>query len=145
MKENNNLEAMRHSCEHVLTMAMLRIWGNKIDAAMGPATDDGFYFDFDSDIKITEEDFSRVEKEMANIIKENLPIVKDEMTVSEAREFFNKNIYKGNAYKHEWLDEIEGRGEKVSVYWMGKKDGDIPDTFVCIPFIYIFIKKFSRF
>ena len=132
MKENNNLEAMRHSCEHVLTMAMLRIWGNKIDAAMGPATDDGFYFDFDSDIKITEEDFSRVEKEMANIIKENLPIVKDEMTVSEAREFFNKNIYKGNAYKHEWLDEIEGRGEKVSVYWMGKKDGDIPDTFVDI-------------
>ena len=129
---DNKLEAMRHSCEHVLTMAMLRIWGDKVKAAMGPATEEGFYFDFDSDIKISENDFVRIEEEMANIIKENLSIVKDEMTVKEAREFFNKNIYKGNEYKHEWLDLIEGRGEAVSVYWMGEKGGDIPDTFVDI-------------
>jgi len=130
--EHNNLEALRHSCEHVLTMAMLRIWGNKVKAAMGPATDEGFYFDFDSDIKISEDDFEKIEKEMAHIIKQDLPIVKDEMTVQEARDFFKKNIYNSNEYKHEWLDEIEKRGEKVSVYWVGNKGGDIPETFVDI-------------
>jgi len=131
-QKNSNLEAMRHSCEHVLTMAMLRIWGNKIKAAMGPATDDGFYFDFDLDIKISEENFRKIKKEMIKIIKEDLPITKDEMTVKEARKFFDKNIYKGNEYKHEWLDEIESRGESVSIYWMGKKGGNIPETFVDI-------------
>lgn len=123
---------MRHSCEHVLTMAMLRIWGNKIKAAMGPAIDDGFYFDFDSDIKISESDFEKIEKEMAKIIKEDLPITRGEMSAKEAHKFFDKNIYKGNEYKHEWIDEAEKRGEKVIVYWVGDKDKDIPDTFVDI-------------
>ena len=130
--ENEKLYAMRHSCEHVLTMAMLRLWSGKIKAAMGPATDEGFYFDFDSDIKISEDDFKQIEKEMAKIIKEDLPINKDEMTVVEAREFFNSNVYKGNEYKHEWLDQIESRDEKVSIYWMGEKGKDIPETFVDI-------------
>jgi len=130
--EDSKLEAMRHSCEHVLTMAMLRIWGGKIKAAMGPATDEGFYFDFDSDMKISEDDFGKIKKEMFKIIKEDLPIIKDEMTVKEAREFFNTNIYKDNEYKYEWLDQIELRGEKVSVYWMGEKGKNIPETFVDI-------------
>ncbi len=130
--DNLNLEPMRHSCEHVLTMAMLRLWPGKIKAAMGPATEEGFYFDFDSDIKINEDDFPKIEKEMAKIIKEDLPIIKDEMIVKEARKFFNNNVYKGNEYKHEWLDEIESRGEKVSIYWLGEKGKDIPETFVDI-------------
>ncbi|NMC51843.1 threonine--tRNA ligase [Candidatus Kuenenbacteria bacterium] len=130
--KNEKLWALRHSAEHVLTMAMYRLWGNKIKAAMGPATDEGFYFDFDSEIKISEDDFPKIEEEMAKIIKENLPITKEEMAVKEARKFFNNNIYKGNEYKHEWLDEIEERGEKVSVYWMGEKGKDIPETFVDI-------------
>lgn len=130
-EEKQRLEAMRHSCEHVLTMAMLRIWGDKIKAAMGPATEDGFYFDFDtSDVKISEEDFDRIEEEMKKIVKEDLPIVRDELTVKEARDFFNKNIYKNNEYKHEWLDDIDSRGEKASIYWMGEKGKDIPQTFV---------------
>ena len=130
--ENNKLEAMRHSCEHVLTMAMLRLWPGKVKAAMGPATEEGFYFDFDSDEKISEDDFETIEKEMAKIIKEDLPIIKDEMTVQEARDFFNSNTYKGNEYKHEWIDDIEARGDKVAVYWMGEKGKDIPETFVDI-------------
>jgi len=91
-----------------------------------------FYLDFDSDIKISKDDFKKIEKEMAKIIKEDLPITKDEMTVAEARDFFSKNVYKGNEYKHEWLDDIEARGEKVAVYWMGEKGKDIPMTFVDI-------------
>jgi threonyl-tRNA synthetase len=130
--EKEQLLAMRHSVEHVLTMAMLRIWGNKIKAAMGPATDDGFYFDFDSEIKISEADFEKIENEMAKIVKEDLPIIKDEMTVEDARDFFDKGTYRGNEYKFEWLDEIDKRGEKISVYWMGEKGKDIPETFVDI-------------
>ncbi|MBI5152592.1 threonine--tRNA ligase [Candidatus Peregrinibacteria bacterium] len=128
----SHLEPMRHSCEHVLTMAMLRLWPGKIKAAMGPATEEGFYFDFDSEIKISEDDFSKIEKEMAKIIKENLLIIKDEMTVAEAKKFFNSNVYKGNEYKHEWLDSIKSRGEKVSIYWLGEKGHDVPKTFVDI-------------
>ena len=133
-KQEEQLEAMRHSCEHVLTMAMLRLWPGKVKAAMGPATDEGYYFDFDSEMKISEDDFGKIEKEMAKIIKEDLPIIKDEMTVKEARKLFSHNVYKGNEYKHEWLDQIESRGEKVSVYWMGEKgeNRDIPETFVDI-------------
>ncbi|EKD57061.1 MAG: hypothetical protein ACD_58C00010G0007 [uncultured bacterium] len=131
-KQINDLEKMRHSCEHVLTMAMMRLWSDKIKAAMGPSTDDGFYFDFDSDIKISADHFGRIEKEMAKIIKEDLPIIHDEMTAIKAKKFFSNNTYKGNEYKHEWIEEIEGRGEKVSVYWMGKKGEDIPKTFADI-------------
>ncbi|KKQ27077.1 MAG: Threonine-tRNA ligase [Candidatus Magasanikbacteria bacterium GW2011_GWC2_37_14] len=130
--EKEQLLAMRHSCEHVLTFAMMRLWPGKIKAAMGPATEEGFYFDFDSDLKIGENEFAKIEKEMAKIIKEDLPIIKDEMSVEEAREFFNGNNYAGNEYKHEWLDEIAGRGEKVSVYWFGHKGEDLPNTFVDI-------------
>lgn len=130
--EKNNLETMRHSCEHVLTMAMMRLWSGRIKAAMGPSTEEGFYFDFDSDIKFSEDNFSKIEKEMAKIIKEDLPIIKDEMSVKEARKFFSSNTYKGNEYKHEWIDEIEGRKEKVSVYHIGKKGQDMPETFVDI-------------
>jgi len=131
-QEENKIEPMRHSCEHVLTMAMMRLWPGKIIAAMGPATEEGFYFDFDSEIKFSTDDFNKIEKEMAKIIKEDLPIIKNELTVSEARNFFSNNTYKGNVYKHEWIDEIESRKEKVSVYWMGKKGDDMPSTFVDI-------------
>jgi threonyl-tRNA synthetase len=132
-KENDQLWALRHSAEHVLTMAMLRLYPG-LKAAMGPATDDGFYFDFDvsDNLKISLEDFPKIEEEMWKIIKEDLPIIKDEMTVKEARKFFSSGTYKGNEYKHEWLDEIEGRGEKVAAYWMGEKGKDIPETFVDI-------------
>mgnify|MGYP002639044001 CR=1 FL=1 len=131
MKEDKLL-AMRHSCEHVLTMAMMRLWSGKVKAAMGPATEDGYYLDFDADFKVSEDHFRKIQKEMFKIVKEDLPITKDEMTVNEARKFFSNNAYKGNEYKHEWLDDIEARGEKVSIYWMGEKGGDIPETFVDI-------------
>lgn len=126
------LESMRHSCEHILTMAMMRLWPGEIKAAMGPATEEGFYFDFDSERKISEEDFGKIEEEMRKIIAENLPIIKDEMTVEQARDFFARNTYQGNEYKHEWLEEIKKRGENVSVYWMGQKGQDMPATFVDI-------------
>jgi len=147
-KENKkeDLEALRHSTEHILTQAMLKLYPG-IKMAMGPAIENGFYFDFQYDDpstdsasptstssvfalskrsaskgspqagsrqahKISEEDFPKIEAEMKKIIKENLPFRKEEMEVSEA-----KKLFTDNPYKQEWLNEIEARGEKATLYW----------------------------
>jgi len=122
MQEENKkdkLWALRHSAEHILMQAMLKFYPD-IKMAMGPATDDGFYFDFDLEEKISEKDFPKIEKEMQKIIDANLPITHEEMLVEEAREKF-----KNNNYKLEWIKEIEERGEKVSVYKTGENFIDI--------------------
>lgn len=123
---NNNLLALRHSAEHVLMQAMKKLYP-KIKMAMGPATDDGFYFDFEEVVlskakdptdkeqkKISVDDFPKIEKEMQKIIKDDLSITKKEISVKEARELF-----KGNEYKQDWLDSIEERKEKATVYYTG--------------------------
>lgn len=118
-KAKVNLEAMRHSCEHVLTQAMLKLYPG-LKMAMGPATSDGFYFDFDYQKKISKTDFSKIEKEMKKIIKKNLAFIRKELSVKEARKLF-----KGNQYKQEWLNEIEKKGEKVVVYWTANEFVDL--------------------
>jgi len=116
---NNNLKPLRHSCEHVLMQAMQKLYP-KIKMAMGPATDDGFYYDFDLDEKISEIDFPKIESQMQKIIDTDLAIIKLEISVQEARKLFKDNIY-----KLEWLKEIEERDEKVSVYKTGDDFIDI--------------------
>jgi len=120
----NHLYALRHTAEHVLMQAMKNIWGDKIIMAMGPATDEGFYFDFDSpeNFAVSEDDFPKIEKEMQKIIDADLPLIKKEVTVKEAREMF-----KDNPYKQEWLDGIalrqaQGGGAKATVYYTGGEE-----------------------
>jgi len=122
MGKQNDLQKLRHSAEHILMKAMENIWPGKIIKAMGPATDDGFYFDFEikGDLKISEGDFPRIEKEIQKIIDQNLPIKRKEISLKKAREMF-----KDNPYKQEWLDEIEKRGDKVTVYYTGDKFVDL--------------------
>ncbi|MFA6007680.1 MAG: threonine--tRNA ligase [Candidatus Shapirobacteria bacterium] len=120
---SDQIYKIRHSAEHVLTQAMLRLYGDdKFFMAMGPATDEGFYFDFEAlkDFKITEEDFSKIEAEMAKIIKENLPIVRQEITLDQA-----KVLFKNNPYKLEWLNSIEDRNEVISIYKTGEDFTDL--------------------
>jgi len=119
--KKDRLRAMRHSCEHVLTQAMLKLYPTLV-MAMGPATDEGFYFDFEAPpaVKISEADFPRIEKEMQKIIDRNLPIKKEVLPVKEARKLFANN-----PYKQEWLDEIAKRGEQATVYWTGKEFVDL--------------------
>jgi threonyl-tRNA synthetase len=112
------LLAMRHSAEHVLTMAMEKIYGNDsqgnpvIIKAMGPATDEGFYFDFDlSDqarkdgIKITEDNFPKIEKMMRKLIAQSLQMEKVEVSIAVARK-----VFANNPYKQEFLNEIAKHG-----------------------------------
>jgi len=123
MENNQSLHNLRHSAEHVLTQAMQKLYGqDKVIMAMGPATDDGFYFDFDTPegFSVTESDFGKIEKEMHHIINKDLKITRKEIDVKEARKLF-----KDNPYKQEWLDQIEGRGEKATVYWTGEEFVDL--------------------
>ncbi|HUS59900.1 MAG TPA: threonine--tRNA ligase [Nevskiaceae bacterium] len=114
------LLAMRHSCEHVLTQAMLKLYPG-IKMAMGPATEEGFYFDFDpGKVKISEADFPKIEKEMQKIIRANLPIKREKISIKKARKLF-----KDNQYKQEWLDEIEAKKQKPIVFWAGKDFVDL--------------------
>jgi threonyl-tRNA synthetase len=111
---------LRHTAEHILHQAVKELYPS-IHLAMGPATDEGFYFDFDSSpengdkVVISEADFPKIEKRMARIIQQNLPLIRQEVAVAEARELF-----KGNPYKQEWLNDIEAKGEKVTIYWTGE-------------------------
>jgi threonyl-tRNA synthetase len=117
--QNENLKQIRHSAEHILTQAMYRLFPD-IKMAMGPATDDGFYFDFDGDFKISPENFPKIEKEMKKIISQNLPLTKQEVSLEQARKLF-----KNNEYKQEWLDQIEELNEKPTLYWTGEPETDL--------------------
>lgn len=107
---------MRHSAEHVLTQAMHNLYGaDKIIMAMGPATADGFYFDFDSNgIEINESNFAEIEAEMRKISGAQLPIVRKDVTLAEA-----KKIFKDNPFKLEWLDLIDAKGSDLTIYETG--------------------------
>ncbi|MBL7078377.1 threonine--tRNA ligase [Candidatus Shapirobacteria bacterium] len=120
--EDKQLEIMRHSCEHVLTQAMIKLWPGQIIAAMGPATDQGFYFDFDTkgDLKISEADFPKIEAEMKKIIKKDFLFRKEKIPVKKAQKLFA-----GNSYKQEWLAEIQEKGQGSIVFWTGDKFVDL--------------------
>jgi len=125
MQENNqknSLDQIRHSAEHILTQAMQRLFPEKFIMAMGPSTDDGFYFDFETvgDFKISEEDFPAIEAEMTKIVKENLPIVRQEISLEEA-----KKLFADNPYKMEWLESIKDRGETITIYKTGDEFVDL--------------------
>ncbi len=114
------LLALRHSAEHVLTYAMQRLYGqDRVIMAMGPATADGFYFDFDTpeDFIVNEQMLGKIEKEMKQLIKANLSLIQIKVTLPVAR-----SVFINNPYKQEWLDGIESEGEQVSLYLMGTKE-----------------------
>lgn len=121
MSNNIDLEAMRHSCQHVLAQAMYDLYPG-VKMAMGPATKEGFYGDFDlpDGISISVDDLPKIEEQMQKIIDTRVPMVRKEVSISEARDLF-----KDNEYKQDWINEIEARGENASVYWTGDKFVDL--------------------
>lgn len=116
LSDNNDLLKIRHSCEHVLMQAMETLYPG-ILKAMGPATNEGFYFDFElpDGMKISEMDFPAIEQEMQRIIDGNLLFNRKEVTIPEARARFANN-----PYKLEWIDEIECKQIQPTIYWTGE-------------------------
>ncbi len=121
MSKDLDLSAMRHSCQHVLAQAMYDLYP-QVKMAMGPSTKDGFYGDFDlpEGVSISIDDLPKIEEQMQKIIDSRIPLTRKEVSADEARELF-----KGNEYKQDWINEIEKRGEKASVYWTGDKFVDL--------------------
>lgn len=119
-KSNQDYQALRHTTEHVLTLAMQRLYGkDRIVMAMGPATEDGFYFDFDTpeDFSVSEEMFKKIEKEMKKIIQEDLKLKQLDLSIKAARQ-----VFIDNPYKQDWLNQIEQEQETASLYLMGTQD-----------------------
>lgn len=112
-KQANELLKIRHSSEHLLTMAMHQLYGqDKVIMAMGPATDEGFYFDFETkDLEIGEQHFPKIEKRMKKLISQNLVFERIDVEADIARQ-----VFAHNPYKQEWIQEASQRGEKLSIY-----------------------------
>jgi threonyl-tRNA synthetase len=108
-----DLHRMRHSAAHVMAAAVCRLYDD-VQLDIGPATDDGFYYDFDLPHRLTPEDFPRIEEAMRSLIEEDLPFIRREVTRAEARD-----LLQGQPYKLERLDEIPD-GEPVSFYSCGE-------------------------
>jgi len=96
-------EIFRHSASHVMASAIKRL---RPDAkfAIGPAIEDGFYYDIEVNPQLTEEDLPKIEQEKAKIVQENLPFVCREMPKAEALTYFGD---KGETYKVELIDALE--------------------------------------
>jgi threonyl-tRNA synthetase len=111
MNKEEKLEIMRHSASHVMAEAVLDIFPDA-RFAIGPAIEDGFYYDFDLPRALTPEDLPAIEKKMGEIIKANLPFKHREISKSDARKLFANQ-----PYKLELIEEIAD--DKVGVYEQG--------------------------
>lgn len=111
-------EIIRHSTAHLMAQAVTRLFpGTKV--AIGPAIENGFYYDFDPKEQFTEEDLEKIEQEMKKIVKENVKIEREEMVREEAIKHFEKL---GENYKVEIISSIP-EGEVLTFY----KQGDFID------------------
>ncbi|MFU8819124.1 MAG: threonine--tRNA ligase [Desulfurivibrio sp.] len=108
------LELLRHSAAHVMAAAVLDLFGRQVQVSIGPATEDGFYYDFDRDHPFTPEDLEKIELRMAEIVAADQPFIREEMSRAAAIDFFRE---RGQHYKVELLTEIEA--ERVSLYTQG--------------------------
>lgn len=113
-EDKEGLFTLRHTASHVMAQAIQHLFpGTKF--AIGPAIDDGFYYDLDSDHVFSQEDFAAIEKEMAKISKENLPLVKKVVSRSEALKFFQD---KGQDYKVMLINDLP-EDAQISLYEQG--------------------------
>ncbi len=118
MNNENNLEILRHSLSHILAAAVQELWpGAKF--AIGPAIENGFYYDIDfGDEKINDEDLREIEKKMDHLIKQNLKFDREEISAQEA---LGREKERGQIYKEELIKDLMAQGEeKVSYYASGK-------------------------
>ncbi len=121
--------ALRHTASHILAQAVKRLYPNA-KLAIGPAIDNGFYYDFDVDVPFTPEVLEKIEAEMKKIVKEGLPLEKYELDADEAIKMMEE---RGETFKVELIKEHSDKGEKISFYKQGEFDElcagpHVPDT-----------------
>ena len=104
------IETVRHSLAHVMAAAVKKLYPD-VKFAGGPAIENGFYYDFDTEHRFSEEDFAAIEKEMKSLIKSDGRFERCEISIDEAKE-----IFANQPYKMEWLNEYDANGEVLSIY-----------------------------
>ena len=106
-------EMRRHSAAHMMARAVINLFDD-VQVDIGPATDDGFYYDFDLPHRISTEDFPKIEAEIARLIALDEPFVKREVSADEARALLS-----GQRYKLERLADVVADGAAISTYAVG--------------------------
>lgn len=106
-----SINIIRHSLSHVLALAVKRIYGDKVKFGTGPATENGFFYDFELPRPLAESDLPKIQAEMEKIIKEDIPFRKKVTNLEDSKEFF-KTLKQ--PYKLELLKNILGT-EQCSV------------------------------
>ena len=114
----NGKKAYWHTTSHIMAQAIKRLFP-EVKLAIGPAIDEGFYYDFDVETPFTDEDKLKIEEEMKKIIKEDLPIERFSLPREEAIAFMKEQ---NEPYKVELIEELP-EGEEISFY----KQGDFTD------------------
>lgn len=104
------IETLRHSLAHVMAAAVQKLYPD-VKFAGGPAIENGFYYDFDTEHRFSEDDFEKIEHEMRALIKSNGRFEQRNVSLDEA-----KQIFANQPYKMEWLNEYDAAGEQLSVY-----------------------------
>lgn len=105
----------RHTASHIMAQAVKRLYP-EAKLAIGPAVDDGFYYDFDVETKFTPEDLAKIEAEMKKIVKEDIKLERSYKSRNDAVEFFKE---KNEPYKVELAEDIP-EGEDISFYTQGE-------------------------
>lgn len=108
-----NMEHTRHSLAHLLGAAVMELYPDA-QLTLGPAIDDGFYYDVKFANSLSSDDLPKIEKKMRDILPSWKTVTHKEVTKEEALEY-----YKGNIFKEELINEIAERGEKITLYTMG--------------------------
>lgn len=113
--KDTNLAEQRHSCAHLLAAAVMDLWP-QAKRTIGPAIENGFYYDFDfGNVKITDANFLQIEQKMHELVKKWSGFTRTEITKSEALKFFA-----GNQYKKELINEFSQGGETLTLYKSGE-------------------------
>lgn len=114
--DEDGKKAFNHTASHVMAQAVKRLYPNA-KLTIGPAIENGFYYDFDVDTHFTQDDLDKIEKEMKVIVKENYPIERFELPADEAIKLMEE---KGEPYKIELIKEHSEKGEPISFYKQGE-------------------------
>ncbi len=113
-KSDEALEIIRHSTAHLLAQAVKSLYP-KVQVTIGPVVENGFYYDFTCEERLSIEDFARIEAKMEALVQQNLPVTRQEMSREAAIEFFRSL---GEEYKVSIIEAIP-TGETLSLYQQG--------------------------
>lgn len=113
--EQGGKDTLRHSASHIMAQAIKRLWPDA-QLAIGPAIENGFYYDIDMEHVLVPEDLAKIEAEMHKIVKSNFPIEKEVLSRDEALKFFKE---KNENYKVELIEDLPADAE-ISTYRQGE-------------------------